>query len=451
METEAKTFNPDNREVSEMEEPNFFTAVQHQLDEFAKMLKLDSEIHALLRHPMRELHVLLPVRMDDGSTRVFQGFRIQHNDARGPAKGGIRFHPHESVDTIRALSMLMTWKCALADLPLGGAKGGVIVDPATLSEGEKERLCRCWIREAWKNIGHLVDIPAPDVGTTPQMMGWMMDEYIKLRGEFYPGVVTGKPLGIGGSLGRKEATGFGAIITVREALKHLRLDPKECRASIMGFGNVAQYVAINFVKTGGKVMGVSYWNRNDKKSYTITKRDGIDPCFLQSITDQYGSIDNKKALSNGYQVEDGDAWLLKEVEVLVPAAVEGVITGETLKKISPKVRIIAEAANGPTTPEADAILRKNSNIFVIPDFLCNAGGVICSYFEGVQNNMNYYWDEEEVNQKIEKTMVNAFRRVVETATEEKVYLRDAAYIIALKRVITAMKLRGWVRSDAALR
>lgn len=279
----------------------------------------------------------------------------------------------------------------------------------------------------------------------------MMDEYIKLRGEFYPGVVTGKPLGIGGSLGRKEATGFGAIITVREALKHLRLDPKECRASIMGFGNVAQYVAINFVKTGGKVMGVSYWNRNDKKSYTITKRDGIDPCFLQSITDQYGSIDNKKALSNGYQVEDGDAWLLKEVEVLVPAAVEGVITGETLKKISPKVRIIAEAANGPTTPEADAILRKNSNIFVIPDFLCNAGGVICSYFEGVQNNMNYYWDEEEVNQKIEKTMVNAFRRVVETATEEKVYLRDAAYIIALKRVITAMKLRGWVRSDAALR
>ncbi len=430
-----------------MGKPNFFEAVQNQLDDFAKMLKLAPEVHAILRYPMRELHVLLPVRMDDGSTKVFQGFRIQHNDARGPAKGGIRFHPDESIDTIRALSMLMTWKCALAGLPLGGGKGGVIVDPAALSEGEKERLCRCWIRETWKNIGHLVDIPAPDVGTTPQMMGWMMDEYIKIKGEFHPGIVTGKPLGIGGSLGRKEATGFGAIICVREALKHLGLDPKQCRASIMGFGNVAQYAAVNFVKIGGKVICVSYWNRLDKKSYTISKVDGIDPGFLQSITDQYGSIDNKKALSNGYQVEDGDAWLSKEVEVLIPGALEGVITGETLKKISPKVKIIAEAANGPTTADADAVLRKNSNIFIIPDFLCNSGGVICSHFEGVQNNMNFYWDEEEVNQKIEKTMVNAFWSVVEIAKEKKIYLRDAAYIIALKRVTEAMKLRGWVKSD----
>ena len=430
-----------------MGKPNFFEAVQNQLDDFAKMLKLAPEVHAILRYPMRELHVLLPVRMDDGSTKVFQGFRIQHNDARGPAKGGIRFHPDESIDTIRALSMLMTWKCALAGLPLGGGKGGVIVDPAALSEGEKERLCRCWIRETWKNIGHLVDIPAPDVGTTPQMMGWMMDEYIKIKGEFHPGIVTGKPLGIGGSLGRKEATGFGAIICVREALKHLGLDPKQCRASIMGFGNVAQYAAVNFVKIGGKVICVSYWNRLDKKSYTISKVDGIDPGFLQSITDQYGSIDNKKPLSNGYQVEDGDAWLSKEVEVLIPGALEGVITGETLKKISPKVKIIAEAANGPTTADADAVLRKNSNIFIIPDFLCNSGGVICSHFEGVQNNMNFYWDEEEVNQKIEKTMVNAFWSVVEIAKEKKIYLRDAAYIIALKRVTEAMKLRGWVKSD----
>ena len=430
-----------------MGKPYFFEAVQNQLDDFAKMLKLAPEVHAILRYPMRELHVLLPVRMDDGSTKVFQGFRIQHNDARGPAKGGIRFHPDESIDTIRALSMLMTWKCALAGLPLGGGEGGGIVDPAALSEGEKERLCRCWIRETWKNIGHLVDIPAPDVGTTPQMMGWMMDEYIKIKGEFHPGIVTGKPLGIGGSLGRKEATGFGAIICVREALKHLGLDPKQCRASIMGFGNVAQYAAVNFVKIGGKVICVSYWNRLDKKSYTISKVDGIDPGFLQSITDQYGSIDNKKALSNGYQVEDGDAWLSKEVEVLIPGALEGVITGETLKKISPKVKIIAEAANGPTTADADAVLRKNSNIFIIPDFLCNSGGVICSHFEGVQNNMNFYWDEEEVNQKIEKTMVNAFWSVVEIAKEKKIYLRDAAYIIALKRVTEAMKLRGWVKSD----
>ncbi|MEA2005353.1 MAG: Glu/Leu/Phe/Val dehydrogenase [Acidobacteriota bacterium] len=430
-----------------MAKQNFFELVQKQFDECTKILKLGPDVNAILRYPMREFHVSFPVRMDDGSIKVFHGFRVQHNDARGPAKGGIRFHPSETIDTIRALATLMTWKCALVDIPLGGGKGGVIVDPGSLTEGEKERLCRCWIDQMWKNIGPLVDIPAPDVGTTPQMMGWMMDEYIKIRGEFYPGVVTGKPLYIGGSLGRKAATGFGVVVAIREALKYFGLDAKKCRASIMGFGNVAQYAAINFVKLGGKVIAVSFWNRNDKKSYTISKDNGIDPRFLQSITDQYGEIDNQRAEAAGYKIEDGDAWLSKEVEVLVPAAIEGVITEKTAKKISPKVRILAEGANGPTTPEGDAVLKERSNLLLIPDLLCNAGGVICSYYEGIQNSMNFYWSEEEVNQKIEKKMVDAFYSVTEASREKKIYMRDVAYIIAVERVVEAMKLRGWVKSD----
>ncbi|MGB4175976.1 MAG: Glu/Leu/Phe/Val dehydrogenase [Bacillota bacterium] len=423
---------------------NFFDEVQKQLDEYAEMLELSPEAHEILRHPMREIRVLLPVRMDDGSVKVFRGYRVQHNDARGPAKGGIRFDAGEDIDTVRALATLMTWKCALADLPLGGGKGGVVVDPASLSEGEKERLCRAWVREMSRNIGPSVDVPAPDVGTTAQMMGWMMDEYIKLKGEFQPGIVTGKPLALGGSVGRREATGFGVIVTVREALKHLDIDPSECRASIMGFGNVAQYAAINFTKLGGKVVSVSYWNRNDKRSYTISKADGIDPWFLQSITDQYGSIDNEQALANGYEVEDADAWLSKEVEVLIPAAVEGAITGDNVSMISDKVRVLAEGANGPTTTEADAVLRENKNILVIPDFLCNAGGVICSHLESVQNAMSFYWDQEEVNNRVEKKMVSAFSSVIQLAKEKNVYTRDAAYMIAIQRVVEAMKLRGWI-------
>lgn len=407
-------------------------------------MKLPDDAHEILRSPMREFHFLLSVRMDDGSVRVFQGYRIQHNDARGPAKGGIRFHTSETIDTIRALAMLMTWKCALVGLPLGGGKGGVIVDPASLSVSEKERLCRCWVREMARNIGPSTDVPAPDVGTTPQMMGWMMDEYSKIRGEYSPGVVTGKPLTIGGSRARREATGFGIVVAVREALKHLGLDAKDCRASIMGFGNVAQYAAVNFIELGGKVVSVSYWNRNDRRAYTVGKPGGIDPRFLQSITDQYGAIDNERAAANGYQIEDGDAWMSKDVEVLIPAATESVITASNISKISSTVKVIAEGANGPTTADADAILRKRPDVLVIPDFLCNAGGVICSYFEGVQNSMNYYWDEDEVNRRVEKKMVDAFLEVSATANAKNVYMRDAAYMIAVQRVVDAMRLRGWI-------
>ncbi|NMC14665.1 MAG: Glu/Leu/Phe/Val dehydrogenase [Chloroflexi bacterium] len=427
-----------------MAELNAFQMAQAQFDRVAKQLKLKPEVCEVLRWPLREFSFRIPVRMDDGSLRVFQGYRVQHNDARGPNKGGIRFAANETFDTVRALATWMTWKCAVADIPLGGGKGGIVVDPATLSTGEKERLCRGWVDVMWKNIGPRNDVPAPDVGTTPQMMGWMMDEYSKLTGEYTPGVFTGKPLGGGGSQGRTEATGYGVIYCVREAMKHLKMDSKKCSAAIQGFGNVAQYAAIGFVEMlGGKVVCVSCWDRNDKKAYTYSKEGGIDPRFLLSIVDQYGTIDKAKAQKAGYTLEPGDAWISKDVEVLIPAALEGQVNAETVKKISSKVKIVAEGANGPCTPEADEYFQKNG-IFDIPDFLCNAGGVTCSYFESVQNDMNFYWTKEEVLEKLDTKMTSAFHAVLDMSKKEKVYMRDAAYMVAIDRVVKAMELRGWV-------
>jgi glutamate dehydrogenase (NAD(P)+) len=423
---------------------NAFEMAQRQFDHVAGLLKLDPQVAEILRWPMREFHFRIPVRMDDGTIRVFQGFRVQHNDARGPNKGGIRFHPAETIDTVRALGTWMTWKCAVADLPLGGGKGGVIVDPATLSVTEKERLCRGWIQQMWKNIGPRQDVPAPDVGTTPQMMGWMMDEYSKLSGQYTPGMITGKPLGGGGSLGRTEATGFGVVYNIREAMKHLKLEPQKCVAAIQGFGNVAQYAAIGFIEIlKGKVLCVSYYDRADKVSYTVSKKDGIDPHFLMTITDQYGTIDKTKARAAGYVIEDANAWIGKEADVLIPAALEGQVNAETIKLIHPRVKIIAEGANGPTTPEADEVI-KEKGIFIIPDFLCNSGGVTVSYFESVQNDMNYYWTKEEVIEKLDTKMTIAFRGVLEMSLERKVYMRDAAYMVAIDRVVKAMQLRGWI-------
>ncbi len=425
------------------EQINAFEMAQKQFDHVAKLLRLDPAISEVLRWPMREYSFRIPVRMDNGSMRVFQGFRVQHNDARGPNKGGIRFHPNETLDTVRALATWMTWKCAVADIPLGGGKGGVIIDPATLSVSEKERLCRGWVDVMWKNIGPRNDVPAPDVGTTPQMMGWMMDEYSRLVGQYTPGVFTGKPLGGGGSLGRTEATGFGVIHTVREAMRHLKMDPQKSVAAIEGFGNVAQYAAIGFVEIlGGKVACVSCWDRYDKKSYTYSHLQGIDPHFLLTIVDEYGTIDKDKATKAGYKIEDGDAWISKEADVLIPAAIEGHVNADTVKKISSRVKLLAEGANGPVTPEADEFLQANK-IFDIPDFLCNAGGVSTSYFESVQNDMNFYWTKEEVLQRLDTKMTNAFKDVLEMSEREKVYMRDAAYMVAIDRVVKAMELRGW--------
>ncbi len=423
---------------------NAFEMAQQQFDQVADLLQLDASVREFLRWPQREFHFRIPVRMDDGQVRMFQGYRVQHNDARGPNKGGLRFHPSETIDSVRALATWMTWKCAVVDIPLGGGKGGVIVDPATLSPGEKERLVRGWVQQMWKNIGPRLDVPAPDVGTTPQMMGWMMDEYSKLAGQFTPGVITGKPVGGGGSLGRTEATGYGVIYTLREAMRHLKMDSRKARASLQGFGNVAQYAAIGFKEIlGGEVVSVSYWDRQDKASYTVSNEKGFDPRFLQSITDQYGSIDKAQATQNGYSIEDAQAWLTKDVDVLIPAALEGQINAQNVAGISPKVRIIAEGANGPTTPDADAIIRERK-IFMLPDFLCNSGGVTVSYFESVQNDMNYYWPREEVLQKEDAILTSAFQAVLETAISENVYMRDAAYMVAIARVVKAMQLRGWI-------
>ena len=423
---------------------NAFVMAQQQFDQVASQLNLDQQVREFLRWPMREYHFRIPVRMDNGDIRMFNGFRVQHNDAIGPCKGGIRFHSSETIDTVRALATWMTWKCAVADIPLGGGKGGVIVDPSTLTISEKERLCRGYIQQIWRNIGPRQDVPAPDVGTTPQMMGWMMDEYSKLAGQFTPGVITGKPVGGGGSLGRTEATGYGVIFAIREAMKMLKIDSSTCTAALQGFGNVAQYAAIGFTEIlKGKVVAVSYWDRNDRASYTISKNDGIDPRLLQGITDQYGAIDKDKARDAGYEVEEGNAWLNKEVDVLIPAAIEGQINAETVAMLSKSVKIVAEGANGPTTLEADAQLKKRG-VFLIPDFLCNAGGVTVSYFESVQNDMNFYWSLDEVITRLDAKMTNAFNSVYSLYEKEKVYMRDAAYMVAINRVVKAMQLRGWI-------
>jgi glutamate dehydrogenase (NAD(P)+) len=431
-----------------MAEPNnAFKIAQAQFDHVAELLHLDAGVREVLRWPTREFTFRIPVRMDDKSLHVFTGFRVQHNDARGPNKGGIRFHPEETIDTVRALAMWMTWKCAVVDIPLGGGKGGIIVDPSKLSANEKEHLCRGWVQQMIKNLGPRQDIPAPDVGTTAQMMGWMMDEYSKLSGSYAPSVFTGKPVGGGGSHGRTEATGYGVVYNIREAMKYLNIDPKNSVVAIQGFGNVAQYAAIGFVEIlGGKVACVSCWDRNEKKSFTYSHKDGVDGRFLFSITDQYGTIDKKKAMDAGYTAEEGDTWISKEANVLIPAALENQINADTVGKISKQVRIVAEGANGPTTPEADEYF-KEKKIFIIPDFLCNSGGVTTSYFEGVQNDMNFYWSKQEVLERLDAKMTTAFHDVLKMSESQNAYMRDAAYMVAIQRVVDAMTMRGWLHGD----
>lgn len=422
---------------------NPYEMAQKQFDSVADLLELDAPTRDLLRSPMREYHFLIPVRMDDGSVRVFRGFRCQHNDARGPCKGGIRFHPQETIDTVRALSMWMTWKCSVVDIPLGGGKGGVICDPHDLSLREQERLCRGWIRVLAKNIGPLSDVPAPDVMTSPQHMLWMLDEFEAIHGAKYPGFITGKPVGMGGSLGRTEATGYGLIYTLREALKEKGLVPEKTTAAVQGFGNVAQYAIRLYTQLGGKVVCVACWDQGDQVSYTYRKASGVKIDELLAVTDRFGGIDKAKAEAMGYERLPGDAWIEQDVDILIPAAIENQINGETVKKIGPRVKIIAEGANGPTTPEADVTI-KARGIFVIPDFLANAGGVTCSYFEQVQCNENYFWPKDEVLTKLDQKMTAAFHAVSDLARNRKLYMRDAAYVIAVSRVASACKDRGWV-------
>jgi glutamate dehydrogenase (NAD(P)+) len=422
---------------------NAFEMAQKQFDDVAEILNLDEATKDLLRNPIREYHFSIPVKMDDGTSKVFRGFRCQHNDARGPGKGGIRFHPQETIDTVRALSMWMTWKCAVVDIPLGGSKGGVICDPHNLSEREQEQICRGWVRKIARDVGPLQDVPAPDVMTSAQHMLWMLDEYEAIRGAKYPGMITGKPVGMGGSLGRTEATGYGVIFTVREALKEMNIKPADTTAAFQGFGNVAQYAIKLYNQLGGKVVCVSSWDQADNTSYTFAKADGIDVDALLSITDRFGGIDKEKAKALGYEVLSGDKWIEQEVDILIPAALENQITKDNVDKISSKVKIIAEGANGPTTPEADAVI-KERGIHMIPDFLANAGGVTCSYFEQVQCNMNYYWEKDEVFGKLDVKMTSAYLDVSKLAKEKNLYMRDAAYVISINKVAQASRDRGWI-------
>ncbi len=422
---------------------NAYQMAQSQFDRVADLLNLDTATRDLLRQPLREYHFSIPIRMDDGNTKVFRGFRVQHNDARGPSKGGIRFHPQETVDTVRALSMWMTWKCSVVDIPLGGAKGGVICDPHNLSPREQEAICRGWVRQVAQNVGPISDVPAPDVMTNAQHMLWMLDEFEIIHGGKYPGFITGKPVGMGGSLGRPEATGYGVVFTIREALKSLGIKIEETRASVQGFGNVSQYAIELYQSLGGKVICVSCWDQSDQASYSFKNEDGINLNVLRSITDHFGGIDKMKAKSLGYEVLVGDCWIQQDVDILIPAALENQVTAETATKIQPRVKLVAEGANGPTTPEADARL-KERGIFLIPDFLANAGGVTCSYFEQVQSNMNYYWAKNEVLERLDQKMTAAFQAVHDLARAKKLYMRDAAYVIAVQRVAQACKDRGWV-------
>jgi glutamate dehydrogenase len=422
---------------------NAFEMAQTQFDKVADYLDLDKATRDLLREPLREYHFSIPVKMDDASVKVFRGFRVQHNDAIGPCKGGIRFHPQETIDTVRALSMWMTWKTAVVNIPLGGGKGGVICDPHNLSDNEQERLCRGWVRQLAKNVGPLNDVPAPDVMTTAQHMLWMLDEFEMIHGAKYPGFITGKPVGMGGSLGRKEATGYGLIYTVREALKELGIRPEDTTASFQGFGNVAQFAIRLYTQMGGKVVCVSCWDQEDQTSYAFRKHEGVNLDELLKITNRFGGIDKEKAAEIGYEVLPGDAWIEQDVDILMPCALENQINGENVGKIKDRVKMIAEGANGPTTPDADKVIEEKG-IFVIPDFLANAGGVTCSYFEQVQCNMNYYWEKDEVLSRLDIKMTGAFIAVSELAKKHKIYMRDAAYVIAINRVAQACKDRGWV-------
>jgi glutamate dehydrogenase (NAD(P)+) len=411
---------------------NPFEIAQKQLDEAAEKLGLDEATHELLRWPQREFRVTLPVRMDDGSTKVFQGYRVQYNSSRGPTKGGLRWHPAETIDTVRALAAWMTWKCAVVEIPLGGGKGGVTCNPKEMSETEKERLARAYIRAIGPHLGVHKDVPAPDVYTTPQIMAWMMDEYETLVNHSHPGMITGKPLPLGGSEGRGDATARGGVFTVREACKVLNIDPKG-KFAIQGFGNAGQFAALLHpeILGGGKLVAVS-----DSRG-GIYSESGINPKEIVDYKLETGAVKDFP----GTQPISNEQILELPVDILYPSALENVITEKNAANI--KAKISCELANGPTTPEADVILHKKG-VHVIPDFLANAGGVTVSYFEQVQNTYNYYWTLEDIHKQLDDKMTKAYQSVYNMHKEKGVHMRLAAYMVAVARVAEAVKLRGWV-------
>lgn len=406
--------------------------VKQQLCTCSAGLKLTPDMEAFLKMPMRELYVSLPVHMDNGSIKVFKGFRVQYNEALGPTKGGIRFHPEETMETIRALAALMTWKCALHKLPLGGAKGGVVCNPKELSHREIERLSRAYIRGIYQIIGPDRDIPAPDVYTNPQVMAWMMDEYSKLEGKNVFGVITGKPTILGGSEGRFDATARGGLYAIREAAFKLGVDLKGSRVAVQGFGNVGYHAAYLAKKLFScKIVAVS------DSSGAIYSEEELDPEDVSGHKHSTGSVLDYPGAKNITNEE----LLELDVEILIPAALENVINEKNAERI--KTKILAEMANGPTTAEAEEILI-SGGVHIIPDILCNGGGVIVSYFEMVQNQASIQWEEEEILDRLERKMKEAYYSVYDFSIKNNTGMRQAAYTLAVGRVVEAMQLRGWI-------
>ncbi len=420
----------------------FENAIQ-QLDRAARLITLPKAIHEVLKAPERILTVSLPVTMDSGETKVFTAYRSQYNDARGPFKGGIRYHPDVTLDEVKALSFWMAMKCAVVGIPLGGGKGGIIVNPKELSHGELERLSRAYIQAIYKYLGPTQDVPAPDVYTTPEIMGWMLDEYEKLVGVHAPGMITGKPIALGGSAGRGFSTAQGGVYVLREAAKKLELEPEKTTVAVQGFGNAGSHMAKLLRNLGYRIVALS-----DSKG-GIYRKEGLDPRRVDEVKKQgsvvgcycEGSVCDLRAEANGQSCKkiSNEHLLELPVDILVPAALENVITKENAGQV--KAKLIVELANGPVTPEADEILEKKG-IVSAPDILANAGGVTVSYFEQVQNAMNYYWTEEEVLAKLEKIMVESFHAVWDRKEKYDVSLRTAAFVLAVERIAEAMRARG---------
>lgn len=411
--------------------PNPLLNSQQEIHKAVQALNLEPAVAAVLSEPQIFLEVSFPVKMDDGSIRVFKGYRSQHNNSLGPYKGGIRFHPEVNADEVKALSIWMSLKCAVLGLPLGGGKGGVKCNPKELSPRELEELSRAYIRSISQIIGPEKDVPAPDVYTNPQIMAWMADEFSKINNYNTFGVITGKPLEIGGSAGRSEATGRGCVFTIREACAKLNLSLKNAKVAIQGFGNAGSVAAKLLHQLGAKIIAAT------DSSGGAYNPEGIDPGALIEFKKQTGSVKGTPGTTN---ITNEELFAL-DCDIIVPAALENVITDAIAEKI--KAKIIAEAANGPTTPEADRILQERG-VLVIPDILANAGGVTVSYFEWVQNLYGYYWTEEEVNNRLEEMMVRAFNNVYQMYSDKNVSMRQAAYMVAVSRIAKAMKIRGWL-------
>ena len=416
---------------SNEESLNPYKIVQKQIDKAAKLLKLPQNMVEILKRPKRVLTVNYPVRLDDGSIEVFEGYRSQHNDALGPIKGGIRFHPDVTLDEVKALSMWMTFKCGVVGLPYGGGKGGVIADPRNYSQAEKERMSRGFMEAIADFIGPDKDIPAPDVYTNAQVMGWMMDEYSRLKGKYSPAVITGKPLSIGGSKGRNEATARGCVITIQQALKELNVPIENATVAIQGFGNAGRVAARLLSELGCKIVAIS-----DSQGGIYDSR-GLDVSEVIACKIDGGCI---KDYSKAETQITSEELLELDVDVLIPAALENVITSQNAERI--RTKVIAEAANGPCTPEADEILMKKGAL-VIPDILANAGGVTVSYFEWVQNLTHFYWTEQEVNERLYEKMVTAYEEVRKMSEQYAVDRRTGAFMVSLLKIAEAMEARGW--------